>query len=323
MNPIQPETSPVTRISSGLRVFLMIGAALTLARVGLFFVQFQSPQVAYLLSLGVSALFLALPIIALFRAAADRWTPARGAILLILGVLLHAGGLALASSLFRGQGLGGVALSALAQWGLMLWCVGLGALLACLIRDKNLILPIAAFLAGFDVFLIFAPVTPTKAILEGMPQFFEKVTYVVPTFGAEELARIGPADFFILSMLFIVLFKFQMKTIETFRWMIPILVAYLLIVLVLGDVTIGRFSFGMLPALLPIGLTVLWINRGEFQLTREERNATYGVCVLALGLAISAFLLPTPKSEPSKSAPAPGVEAPAATPGPALPNQSP
>ncbi len=279
----------------GLYTFLIVGAGLALLRMGLYFLDFPNPAMAQVVSLLVSAVFLAVPIFALYRAASDQWSAGKAACLLVIGVIVHIGCVLLARAAFGGRGFGDVALGALAQFGLMTWCVGLGALLACLIRDKNLLLPVAAFLAGFDIFLIFAPITPTKIIMQVSPQFFKNVTYVVPTFGAQELARIGPADFFILAMLFVVLFKFDMKNQATFRWIVPVLVVYLLVVLLLGEVTLGRFSLGMLPALLPIGLTVLLVNREEFSMTTQEKISTLVVCFVAIAMAVAAFVIPEPK----------------------------
>lgn len=272
---------------------------------------------AAIVSLLATVVFVAAPILALFSAARFEWTALHGAFFLVGGVIAHAGGYLLAEKVLGGRGGGAVVLLALAQTGLMFWCLGLGALVAQRITDRNLLLPIALFLAGFDMFLVFSPTGPTKILVQQKPEVFQAVAMSVPRVATSEeavgavqvMAYVGPADLFFLAMFFIALFKFRMRTRETLIAIIPVLVGYLAIVLFLGGVRIGGVSLAMLPALLPIGATVLLVNAREFRLTTQEKVSTAIVGVLAVGMALFGLALANRRPMP-QAAPLPKVGVP-------------
>jgi hypothetical protein len=222
-------------------------------------------------------------------------------------------------------------LIAVAQGALACWCVGLGALLATLVKEKNIILPIAIFLAAYDFFLVLTPWGFTQALLKVAQPVFRKVAAQIPavtsapTHGvAAPQAYVGMADLVFLAMFFIALFRFRMRTRETLFAVIPALVVYLLIVLFFGDVSLFGFSLSALPALVPIGLAVLLVNWREFQLSRDEKLSTVVLAVLAIGFLVFAATRPKPSTLP-KSPPGPSQRATApAGSGPAdLPTQAP
>lgn len=323
---VQP-SSEVSR-PKGVLLLLIVAGILALLRIGTAYAS-VTPSFAMVLSVVTTILFVAVPILAIFRAASDAWTARLGFGLLAVGVAAHIGGVVLARYLLHDQGFLAVLLIALAQSGLLLWCVALGALLALLIKDKNLLLPVAIFLAGLDVFLVVAPIGLTKQIVEKNPELFRSVAYAVPKVSTGPapgvivpMAFIGPADFFFLAMFFVALFRFHMRTGETFRWIVPVLLAYLMVVMGFGSVQLGPISLAMLPALVPIGLTVMLVNRKEFHLAKDEKVATIGVGVIALALAgagiwmsLRAAKEPTARSsiavpERASSAPEPLSEGP-------------
>jgi hypothetical protein len=241
----------------------------------------------------LTLLFLGLPVWAVFQAARDPWSPGKAAAFLAGGVALHALGV-VATRSFASRGFAEVLMNSIGQSGLMIWCLGLGALLTTLIRDKNLLLPVSIFLAGFDAFLIVTPTSLPQQILQKAPEVFKSVASQVPgmvqkageaTVQAAPAVYVGPADLFFLSMFAIALFKFRMRVRETQRWVIPVLGLYLLVVLFFGGVSLGPISLGTLPALVPIGLTILLVNAKEFELKPDEKAATVVVALLALGLA--------------------------------------
>jgi hypothetical protein len=226
-------------------------------------------------------------------------------------------------------GLTGVLVESLGQTGLLVWCLGLGVLVALLIKEKNLILPVALFLAGFDAFLVLTPYAPTAAIVEQNPAVFQSVASSVPKAREakpaekpkeaklEALAFIGPADFLFAAVFFALLYRFKMRVRETALWLAPVLVMYLFIVL-------SPFGLCMLPALVPIGGTVLLVNRKEFTLTKDEVQATWGVAVIALCLAgfglyqrINHKPRPRKPAVPANAPATPQPAAPAGTPAPA------
>jgi hypothetical protein len=85
----------------------------------------------------ITILFLSLPVIAIYRAMSDCPTPKQALVLLLLGVTLQAGAIALDLKIFKGQGIGSMLVEPLKPTGLQVWCIGLGALVAALVRDKN------------------------------------------------------------------------------------------------------------------------------------------------------------------------------------------
>ncbi len=265
---------------NGLRDFLIVLAVLFAIRVGLSILAVSS-QVAEILAYVSGAVFLALPLYGLFRGASAKWSLGSGAILVLLGVSVHIG----FCFLSRGQGSGmtGVLLSSLAQCGILMWCLGLGICLSYGISDKNLVLPIAIFLAGFDIFLVFMPQTFVNQQVSTRAEFFNAVKVGVPTAQVvrpgeapkeahvSTAVDIGPADFFFCAFFFAILYRFGLRAAETIKLLVPVLIAYLAVVL---------FFHIALPALLPIGLTVLWVNRKEFNLSQEEKYQTIAIAVV-------------------------------------------
>lgn len=310
--------------SNGLIVFLGVLAGLFLLRLPLAYMAAPA-SLALPLSIVVTLLFVAAPILALFAAASHPWSTRLALGFIAVGVAFHALGFVLAERALGGRGMAAVLLSSLAQTGLILWTVGLGALLGGFLKDKNLLLPVSAFLAGFDMFLVFAPIGPTRRIVESNPAVFKSVAYQAPRVASgevkgfvEALAYVGPADFFFLAMFFVALYRFDMRARQTLAWIVPVLLIYLLTVIFFGGVTLGPIRLGTLPALLPIGLTVLLVNRNEFRLTGEEKALTWIVALIAVGLAAYGVALSKrasvesgPTLPPAPSTPVDGQEAPA------------
>ncbi len=262
----------------GLLVLLRIGAGLLRAPRSLV------PAVDVVLAV----LFVAIPVLAIAQAARAPWRAGHAAGLVLGGVLVQ--GLAIVGA-SRVGGFPSLALAALGQGALQVWCVGLGALVATLVRERNILLPIAISLAVFDLFLVLTPIGFTQRMMRAAPAALSSVGHAVPTVRAadappeeRDLARpqvagyIGPADLVFLGAYLIALARFGMRLRETARAMVPTLALYLLFVLATGIA---------LPALLPIGAVMLLVNRREFRLTRDEWMST-GV-VVGLGLALLAY----------------------------------
>jgi hypothetical protein len=271
---------------------VLVVAALFLLRLFFGFVSFPV-GVAYVLTLFSAVLFVGLPIYAMFRAASHGWT-VKGALLFVLaGAALHVGGALLARYASGVATTGEVVYMAIVQTGILAWTLGVGVLLSLKIGDKNLMIPIAIFLVGFDMFLVFNPESPTRRMLENVPVVTESVLATVPQAksqeapkaGVQNLAQVGPADLLFAAAFFALMFRFNMNARKTVAWMVPVLVLYLLVVVFAGDARIGPLSLGMLPAMVPIGLTVLLVNWREFKLQGQEIAGVVLVTVLAAGLA--------------------------------------
>jgi hypothetical protein len=156
--------------------------------------------------------------------------------------------------------------------------------LATLIKDKNIVVPIAIFLAFLDMFLVFSPLGVTNIIINRVPNVLSAIAAQVPRAAHEVTAErvsagalAGPADFLFLAMFLVALFRFKMKARQTVMVVIPTLLAYMFIV------TISHFA---LPALVPIGVVVLLVNWKEFDLTKDEKLSTAFVTVLGLSLFV-------------------------------------
>jgi hypothetical protein len=293
------------------RIFWACTAALTLIRLVLAAVELP-PFVSTI----NAVIFIAVPFLALFAAANGEPKVKQAWLLLGAGVLAHVA-LGLTSRFLGGVGWLAVVADALAQAGLLTWCTGLGALVGYVIKDKNLIIPVAIFLVGFDCWLVFNPASLTSKVLKVQPQIFQSVAMQVPDVQADDpedvdenqprtsvLVYVGPADLIFGMTFFFVLFRFNLRAKKTALWMTPVLIGYLLLVL------IARMP---LPALVPIGLTVLLVNRRQFELNKEEKQAVWGVTVLAAGLAgygiyrAITYVPPEPPTEPSIEQAAPAL----------------
>ncbi len=236
----------------------------------------------------VSVLAISLPILALFEGAKQTWTFNKGVIFLATGVVIQFGCLVLAQVVFKNSISLILSTLAFSQIGLVLWCLGLGSMVSLLVLDKNLIFPITVFLALIDIFLVLTPIGPTKQIMEAAPQVLHNVGLSVPkpaavvtTGHVGSLANVGPADLIFIGMFFAALHRFGVNAKRTLGVLTPTLAAYLLVVIFLGGLKLGRFELNALPALVPIGLVVLLANIREFKLTRDEKLST----ILVLGIA--------------------------------------
>jgi hypothetical protein len=308
------EVSPEPR-TSGLKLFAILILSLAALSVLLAFLPIPQAVVPFA-HLVVSVIYVAVPVYAIYNAGNYDWKPALAIAFIIFGVSIHLGLTFLADE-FGGKGVFAAVFMALAQSGLLLWCVGLGALLATLLKEKNLLIPVSIFLAAFDIFLVLTPAGPVQTVMRTRPEVFEKIAWVVPkveetpTLGPVAVtARMGPADLVFMGMFFIALFRFRMKTRETALWLAPLLVAYL---------AIAMFVYPHLPALVPIGLCVLIVNWTEFRLTKQEWASTSLVALLCAGLIAWGMTRPTPPAEPLPPEGVPAPQAPGGLPAPAVP----
>ena len=192
------------------------------------------------------------------------------------------------------------------------------SLLSLAIRDKNLMIPVAIFLVGFDMFLVFNPSSPTRIALDAAPgvtqNFLASVPQAksvgAPKAGVQDLAQVGPADMLFAATFFALMFRFGMRAKQTLYWMAPVLVVYLLLVVYFGHVNIGPLSLAMLPAMVPIGLTVLLVNWRHFKLQGQEVVGVVLVALLSVGLAwfgvYRANQARTPQEQPVEPLPSDG-----------------
>ncbi len=274
-----------------MAAFLAILAANSLLYLFVGLVEIPTRLVT-LASLLVSIFAVCLPISALYvgASASSRWT--RWVAFGVVGLATQFGLAALAANVKNPLGAG--VLFALSQDGLIVWCLGLGGLVASAIRDKNLLLPLAAFLAIFDFWLVFVPEGPVGKIARSNPAILGKIAYVIPKVAevshgghAASWAYIGPADFMFIGMFFVALYRFNMRARATFQVVAPVLALYLLVVLFAKNIHIGPISLSAMPALIPIGATVLIVNRKEFKLTKDESISS--AAIIIIGIVVVAW----------------------------------
>ena len=241
--------------------------------------------------------FIGVPVWAIAQAARAPWTPRTAVALLVGGVALQA----LATVAAKGAGgLGGLVLLSVAQGALQVWCVGLGALLATLIRERNILIPVAVFLAIYDLFLVVTPVGFTQTLMKAAPAALANVGHAIPQVQATgapkgatpgDAGYIGPADLVFLGAYFVALARFGMRLGETVLAMVPTLALYLLVVLGTGV---------PLPALLPIGA----LSRSGSIAASSGCRGTSGPrrrssSPLGLGLLVWGATRPAPRGGPS------------------------
>lgn len=297
------ETSLTPSASRGfdrpLALFAAVLIVVALLRLLIGFLAIPLPYVTAT-SVVVSVIFVAAPVLGLFSAARSTWSFARAFVLfLAAGIVWIVGQWA---AMRTHNPLGGGLLVTLSQSGLIAWCFSLGALLALLLKDRNVLLPIAIFLALFDMWLVFAPEgLVNKSVVIGPARRLRKMAYQVPEVKsssaggrAAALLYIGPADYVFLSMFFVALYRFKMRTKRTFKVMVPVLGLYLLIALFCGNVSIGPISLAALPALVPIGIVVLVVNRDLFKLNRDERLTTWVIAIGGTAFVMWRIVQPVP-----------------------------
>lgn len=234
-----------------------------------------------------SILCVSLPILGIYYLGMLGWTWQRA-----LAVLIGTAFAFIAMTLlFRGLAAPpfvSALLSALLQLGVLGWASSLGILIAMMLRDKNLLLPICIVLATVDIIAVLAPIGTVKRAMESETGrvAFEIISFKVPQFGsATPAAHIGPADFLFLAMFFTAIHRFGMRSRETLIAIIPGLLIYLGIVLFFGQFSVFGIPLRALPALVPIGLIVIVMNLREFRLSREEKIMTwtlFGLCIVAI-----------------------------------------
>lgn len=297
--------------------------------IGVRFIQVPVSAVGPI-SMVLSAVFFAIPIVGLFMASRGTWTLRASLSLIAAGIAIQALSIfVLRSKLPPALEIGVFSVSQIA---LLTWCAGLGGALSALIKERNLILPVAIFLAGLDVFLVTYPYSWVNRVVNNAPQILQSVGYNLPRVSAEPVstapvqisATVGPADFFFLFMFFICVHKFQMRERATLIAMVVTLLAYLVIVLGFGDLSIGPVSLGALPVLLPMGIVLLALNLDQFKLNTEEKIGTWLFAFIAVGLAafgiMQAGIAKARRAGPENSVLAPELQAPEGSPSPADPN---
>ncbi|MGE5530760.1 MAG: hypothetical protein ACM3VW_01415 [Bacteroidota bacterium] len=183
-------------------------------------------------------------------------------------------------------------LGALSSLAFLFACIFFGRLLALIIRERNILLPVAIMAGLADIFTVFFG--PTGKALEHTPKVVEKLSVGIPTAGSaagaaggaglSHIATAGLGDFIFLAFFFASIWRFGLRARATF-W--TILIA--LLVGMLGVLLLPWFP--AVPLLPFIVLGFLLANATAFKLSREEKITTAIVVLFVAGLLVVAGLL--------------------------------
>lgn len=151
-----------------------------------------------------------------------------------------------------------------------------GIALSRIVRERNVLLPVALIAMPIDYLGAMTPIGFTQNAVARHPQIVSAVSVPVPIIhGLHIHALIGPGDALFIAFFFAAILRLGMNGRGTFWLMYFLLTATMLLVL----------FFGLpIAALVPMGIAVIAANRPFFTLKREEYFAmTYaGALVIAL-----------------------------------------
>ncbi|MFP3905074.1 MAG: hypothetical protein ACLFWB_12590 [Armatimonadota bacterium] len=170
-------------------------------------------------------------------------------------------------------------------------CAFFGRLLSRIIRDMNMLLPIAVVLILVDIFTVFYG--PTGDALEKAPEVVSSLSVGLPEIGSAAgpeggkglafVATAGLGDFIFLGLFFAATWRYGLRFNRTF-WLIFALMAVTMLAFLALPFLPG------VPLLPAIAIAFIAANVGEFQFSRQEKVYTL-VAVLFIGVLVGAYIL--------------------------------
>ena len=160
----------------------------------------------------------------------------------------------------------------------------LGYMVSFALRDKNIILPIAAFAAYLDIWTV--TIGPTSHFIATVPEVVQRVSAQMPvprSYHGIAPTFIGPADFVFLAVFFGAIYRLKMEAARTF-WLTAFLLSAAMLVVMLAEQVPG------IPALVPMGIAVVVANFRHFKLAKQEKWSVLIVSTI-LVLSLSVHLL--------------------------------
>lgn len=183
-------------------------------------------------------------------------------------------------------------LMALASVSFLVACSFAGRLLALIVRERNLLLPVALVAGLADIFTVFAG--PTGEALKHAPKLVEKLSVAIPKLGSAtgaaggagltHVASAGLGDFIFVTFFLVSCARFGLRGGRSMWWIFGLAGLAMMSVLLLPFVP-------ALPLLPFIAAGFLLANLGVFRLSREERLSTIAVVALLIVLLVAALLL--------------------------------
>ena len=169
-----------------------------------------------------------------------------------------------------------------------LGCAFFGILLSRIIREPNVLLPVALVAMPIDYLGAMTPIGFTQNAVANNPKMVQALSVPVPAVGGggahggiHPIAFIGPGDALFMAFFFAVALRLGLNVRGTFWWMYGLLTLTMLVVLFTGI---------PIAALIPMGLAVLIANGRAFKLKREEVFATLYAVILILALVGGFYL---------------------------------
>ena len=168
-------------------------------------------------------------------------------------------------------------------------CAFFGILLSRIVREANVLLPVALVAMPIDYLGAMTPIGFTQNAVAHNPGLVRALSVPVPAVGGgahhhgalHPIGFIGPGDALFMAFFFAVALRLNLNVRGTFWWMYGLLTATMLLVL---------FTEVNVAALVPMGLAVLIANGRAFKLKREEVFATVYATGLILVLVTGFYL---------------------------------
>lgn len=170
-----------------------------------------------------------------------------------------------------------------------LGCAFFGILLSRIVREANVLLPVALVAMPIDYLGAMTPIGFTQNAVANNPALVQALSVPVPGVGGgahhhgalHPIGFIGPGDALFMAFFFAVALRLDLNKRGTFWWTYGLLTATMLIVL---------FTEVNIAALIPMGMAVLIANFRHFKLKREEVFATIYAAALVLVLVTGFYL---------------------------------
>jgi len=158
----------------------------------------------------------------------------------------------------------------------------LGTILSRIIREANVLLPVAFVAMPIDYIGAMTPTGYTADMVKHHPNIVQNVSVSVPVMhGLHAIGFIGPGDVLFIAFFLAVAVNLNLNEASTFRLMYIFLTATMLLV------------FGLqlnIAALVPMGLAVLAANYKHFRLQRSEVFASLYAMIIVLVLVVAFYL---------------------------------
>jgi hypothetical protein len=161
----------------------------------------------------------------------------------------------------------------------------LGILLSKIVRDPNILLPVAVIAMPIDYIGAMTKIGFTADVVKHHSKIIQHVFVNLPTMrGLAPIGMIGPGDVLFIAFFFAVAKNLNMNYRGTFRWMYGLLSLTMLEVIGLFGVSID------IAALVPMGIAMIAANRASFKLQRSEVFASIYAGALVLALVVAFYL---------------------------------